>query len=195
MPSPRLSVRSAKTFDELYEHCEPDERAFFDLLDRELEKVETFYQARLQDALRRAHELRDQLRELAEHRRIYHEIYPEGMPEWETRVTRILPGSASAQVFSNVAGNLQRRVPFLSREPDSGTKPSGGENGQPPTGTKGPNGVSISEEHKALREAMEADKDHRTYSPERYQKYKKDLKAAVLEFYRQLELVKNYRVG
>jgi hypothetical protein len=42
---------------------------------------------------------------------------------------------------------------------------------------------------------MLADKDHHTYSPERYQKYKGELRKAVLEYYRTLELIKNYRVG
>jgi hypothetical protein len=46
----------------------------------------------------------------------------------------------------------------------------------------------------ALREAMIADKDHKTYSPERYTKHKKELRAACQEFYRHLERIKNYRV-
>ncbi|EIW72108.1 hypothetical protein TREMEDRAFT_70627 [Tremella mesenterica DSM 1558] len=187
--SPRIPARSAKTFEELYGLLEPDEKAFFDLLDRELNKVETFYRAREGEAIRRAHDLRDQLRELAEHRKIYHEIYPEGTPEWETKVGRILPSNVQAYKLSTVANNLQRRIPFFNGGD------SGREDEQPKTnGALGERRGSGDDENKALREAIVADKDHQTYNPERYLKYKKDLRGAVLEFYRQLELIKNYRI-
>ncbi|KAK8853230.1 hypothetical protein IAR55_003932 [Kwoniella newhampshirensis] len=207
LPSPALPVRSpgrtrhvADTFDDLYDQSEPDEKAFFDLLERELDKVEAFYIAREQEAIRRAHDLREQLRELAEHRRIYHELYPEGMPEWEAKVGRIIPNGT--QAVAPTFAKLKTKLGLTSEEDANGTSHTNGL--QPP----GMNGVSqglrplsrsqspVMSEHErlSLREAMAADKDHKTYSPERYQKYKRELKTAVMEFYRSLELVKNYRI-
>ncbi|ORY33359.1 SPX domain-domain-containing protein [Naematelia encephala] len=177
MPSPRIP----QSFDELYSGLEDDERDFFDLLQHELEKVESFYHAREMEAIRRAHDLRDQLRELAEHRRIFHELYPSGLADWEATVGRILPTSTPATGIAKAVNKL--RIPFTSDEPQGNGK--AGHPTEP--------GMDKATEGR-LREAMAADKDHQTYSPERYQKYKKELRAAVMDFYRQLELIKNYRI-
>lgn len=189
-----------RSFDELYETLEDDEKAFFDLLEKELEKVEDFYAARVSEAQRRAHDLRDQLRELAEHRKIFHELYPNGLPDWEVKVGRILPVPGSSTGFGDVARQIRRRLPFGSSE-ESGTGTTNG-------GKQTPNGNGVSprpsDQHaneqeeqrkQKLREAMKNDVEHHTYSPERYSKYKRDLRDASMEFYRQLELIKNYRVS
>jgi hypothetical protein len=188
-PSPRISVRSARTFSDLYTTLAPDEQAFFDLLDRELAKVQSFYTDRETEAFKRSDDLKGQLKELAEHRKVFHELYPEGIPEWEVKVGKILPGAASGVVNSGLAElgqKLHLRVPF-SNEVDHTSEAGNGKRREPSPaygdGTK-----------KNLREAMAADKDHHTYNPERYQKYKRELKSAVLDFYRYLELIKNYRV-
>ncbi|WWD19646.1 hypothetical protein CI109_104108 [Kwoniella shandongensis] len=207
LPSPILPVRSpgrsqhvADTYEDLYDRCQPDEQAFFDLLERELDKVEKFYIAREQEAQRRAHDLREQLRELAEHRRIYHELYPEGIPEWEAKVGRILPNGT--QAVAPTLAKLKNKL-GLSADEDSSAKDRGGGLKPPQANGSATGQRSISRsqspvmnEHErlSLREAMAADKDHQTYSPERYQKYKKELKTAVMEFYRSLELIKNYRI-
>jgi hypothetical protein len=176
-----MPARTAKSFNELYDELELDEKDFFDFLDHQVDKVESFYTARREEAKRRAHDLRDQLRELAEHRKLYHELYPEGKPEWEARVQRVIPGVTLGPSAHTWATSLQRHLPFRHEpEPDK-KEPSS----NPPD----------SRERAALRAAMLADRDHQTYSPERYQKYKTELRKAVLEFYRTLELIKNYRVG
>lgn len=46
LPSPRLQARNCRSFEELYDTLEPDEKKFFDLLDENLDKVETFYSSR-----------------------------------------------------------------------------------------------------------------------------------------------------
>nr|XP_019044152.1 hypothetical protein I302_07433 [Kwoniella bestiolae CBS 10118]OCF23082.1 hypothetical protein I302_07433 [Kwoniella bestiolae CBS 10118] len=206
LPSPALPlrnagppVRTADNFDDLYKQLEQDEKDFFDFLEHELDKVEKFYLAREGDAMRRAHDLRDQLRELAEHRKIYHELYPHGTPEWETKVGRILP--ISQATANGPAINLIKQKLGIggTTNPDENQNGNGAGNhlqvpGGPLKRSNSPIPMMSENERSSLREAMRADKDHQTYNPERYQKYKKELKTAVLEFYRQLELIKNYRI-
>ncbi|WRT70222.1 uncharacterized protein IL334_007217 [Kwoniella shivajii] len=215
LPSPALPMRSpgppiktADNFEELYKQLEPDEQDFFDFLEHELDKVENFYLAREGEAMRRAHDLKDQLKELAEHRKIYHELYPAGIPEWEAKVGKLLP-NAAAQVTAPGIAKLRHRLGFSNSNEESnghGNNDDSGdvnnqkssnlqveENRQPGQRSNSP--LMMNEhERTSLREAMKADKDHQTYNPERYQKYKKELRTAVLEFYRQLELIKNYRI-
>ena len=50
----------------------PLERQFVEKLDQELDKVEAFYRARESEAMIRATALKEQLRELQDHRRIFH---------------------------------------------------------------------------------------------------------------------------
>ena len=50
----------------------PLERQFVEKLDQELDKVEAFYHARESEAMIRAAALKEQLRELQDHRRIFH---------------------------------------------------------------------------------------------------------------------------
>ena len=183
MPSPR-TMRTARSFEELYESLEPDEKAFFDLLQRELDKVDSFYNAREADAQRRAHDLRDQLHELAQHRKIFHEMYPNGLPEWEAKVGRIIPVPGGATTIGGVAKSLRQRIPWM--DSNSGVVTSG-----PSADSELPD----EQRKQRLREEMSRDAEHHTYNPERYSKYKKELKDASMEFYRQLELIKNYRVS
>lgn len=193
LPSPRVSTRSYRTFENLYDDLEPDEQDFFDFLSGELEKVQSFYKAREGDAVRRAHDLRDQLRELAEHRRVFHELYPNGMPEWEAKVGKLLP--VTGKDFAGAAQKLNLRIPFVF-DPDGNANGTGHGKGkdQDKSSVEDDGGMDEARK-KRIREQVAADKDHQTYSPERYQKYKKELRTAVLEFYRQLELIKNYRVS
>ncbi|OXC70750.1 hypothetical protein AYX13_00732 [Cryptococcus neoformans] len=201
LPSPALGIRTTassahpiETFDELYDRMERDEKAFFDLLQRELDKVEKFYVEREQEAIKRAHDLRVQLRELADHRKLYHEIYPEGIPEWEARMGRILPNGVQPRAPAFTKLRSRFKYAFDDRE-NTSSNPNERPNGDANVTSSGSQSPVMSEhERQHLRQAMAEDKEHQTYSPERYQKYKKDLRIAVLEFYRQLELIKNYRI-
>lgn len=195
MPSPR-PTRAPVSFSDLYDSLEADEQNFFDLLQHELDKVEGFYAARIADAQRRAHDLRDQLRELAEHRRIFHEMYPNGLPEWEAKVGKLLPVTGTGSGFTDMAKNLRKRLPFIEEDH---THASNGNNSHHTNGTGSasadPAHMDAQQKTQNLREEMGRDAEHHTYNPERYQKYKRDLRNASLEFYRQLELIKNYRVS
>lgn len=185
MQSPR-AIRTARSFEELYETLEPDEKAFFDLLQRELDKVEKFYNAREAEAQRRAHDLRDQLHELAQHRKIFHEMYPNGLPEWEAKVGRIIPVPGGTTTLGGVAKSLRQRIPWMDGSSGDDIVSSG-----PSADPE----VLDEQRKQRLREEIGRDAEHHTYNPERYSKYKKDLRDASLEFYRQLELIKNYRVS
>ena len=193
LPSPGQNMRVARSFDELYDMLEADEKAFFDLLEHEFDKVETFYHNREQDAIRRAHDFRDQLRELAEHRRIFHELYPNGMPEWEAKFGKhiTVPKVANVAKSTGLAAFTQTVRQRINAVTDRQAEPETEENGVAGAESSG------SDEHrrKSLREAMANDAEHQHYNPERYQKYKRDLRNASMEFYRQLELIKNYRVS
>lgn len=57
--------------DEMIGMMNPSERKFFDVLDKELEKVEAFYEEREAEAIERCKVLREQLQQLAEHREEY----------------------------------------------------------------------------------------------------------------------------
>ncbi|WWC64582.1 uncharacterized protein I303_107193 [Kwoniella dejecticola CBS 10117] len=208
--SPGGAIKTADNFDELYKQLEPDEKDFFDFLEHELDKVEAFYLARENDAMKRSHDLREQLKELAEHRKIYHELYPHGVPEWETKVGRILP-QAQAVVGGQTVNKLRQRLGFQNHDLSPEQNQTQNVNANLNVNSKDQQHLQVNDSvatqqrssspmmmdettRSSLREAMAADKDHQTYNPERYQKYKKELKTAVLEFYRQLELIKNYRI-
>ncbi|BEI88828.1 uncharacterized protein CcaverHIS019_0201900 [Cutaneotrichosporon cavernicola] len=196
LPSPKLQARSYRTFEELYDTLEPDEKAFFDLLDQQLEKVEDFYSARETEATRRFHQLSDQLTELAEHRRIFHEQYPEGVPEWEAKMGRALQIPGYDEFWpSRIAQKLHLRQPSMLK----GNSRRNSTNSRatvvpfPLTGLTTPSG-SGSDVGAGSANGARVTKLPRQYNPERYLKYKKDLRNAMFEFYRQLELLKNYRI-
>jgi hypothetical protein len=171
-----MAPRYPETLDALYACCLPDERRFFTTLDAELEKVESFYHDRETDAIRRSEELKAQLRELAEHRRVFHEAEAE---RGKTGVRRL-------------AQEVGKHVPFVSAL----------EAPQQPA-EQGKNGLVRDHGAEALRQrrkvtppagGKDLDFQMREFDPEKYQRYKKKLKVAVMEFYKELEILKNYRV-
>lgn len=192
LPSPFLPARTAETFSDLYDTLEPDEQDFFDFLERELQKVDSFYLARQEDAVRRGKDLQQQLTELAEHRKLYHEVYPE-LPKWESAVERFIPGvtpgAAHATVtgVTNAAHKLQHRLPngLLSKSEAQSIGIGPGHDSS--DGSSRPHSRGPSE-------AM-SERDRKQYSADRYTKYKHELRKATLEYYRHLEIIKNYRVS
>ena len=181
MPSPRTPTVIAQTFEDLYDQLEDDERAFFDLLDRELDKVQQFYSARESEAVARAAELKDQLTKLGEHRKRYHELYPSGLSG------AILPPQQMIKV-TKAADKLRLRVPFV-HEGDNGQQ----DTTRTPTNGR-PAGLSGASSGDALGEASGPSTGYGSYNPERYQQYKRELRTATLDFYRHLERIKNYRI-
>lgn len=188
------SVRQFRTFADFYESLEGDEKAFFDLLSRELEKVEAFYVARVQEAQRRGHEIRQQLKELAEHRRIYHELFPEGLTDWEVKVARHIPERAiEATGIMALGHKLHLRIPYTHRDGHVDMLGNAVEATKDSANGKLAEGMSHDDQDR-IRRAIQEDQSHEKYSPETYQKYKRELRKATLDHYRYLELVKNYRI-
>lgn len=242
LPSPKIQPKQPQSMDELYATLNPDERAFFDHLDKQLDKVETFYSAREQEATRRFSQLKDQLNALAEHRRIFHEQFPGGQHEWESKVGRVTK-NAHVPILAKAVQHLHGRNPFHNHTDDenaggsgansanggngaNGTRrrspagmpgasngntpsnggtaystavssvrqPEGGSNGSNGSGSEGSSGDNDLSGTTAAGSTRVLLGKPKQFDPERYQKYKKELRTAVVEYYRQLELIKNYRI-
>jgi len=71
-----MSAQSVNNLDGIYRALSPLEQHFFDVLDEELDKVEKFYIERSSEQVVYSSLLRDQLRELEIHRKIYHVCMP-----------------------------------------------------------------------------------------------------------------------
>ncbi|KAJ9120852.1 hypothetical protein QFC22_002786 [Naganishia vaughanmartiniae] len=171
-----VAPRYPETIEELYKICYADERRFFTVLDAELEKVEAFYHERESDAIRRSHELQAQLKELAEHRRVFHEAEGERQ---KNGVRKYL--TAPMQI----AQEVQKRVPFV-------TPANTGVNNA--NGHAEPDSLGNSGKVKHQETDSERDQIMKEFDPEKYQRYKKKLKVAMVEHYKELEILKNYRI-
>ncbi|ORX40589.1 SPX domain-domain-containing protein [Kockovaella imperatae] len=190
LQSPKAASVVAPTFEDLYKGLEEDERAFFDLLDHELNKVEQFFTARQKEAQDRFKELKDQLTTLGEHRKRYHELYPNGLPG-------VLLPPQQVQSLSRAANKLHLRIPFTHDADHHVAKTDGEGNSTTPKAVHDKtNGISGDPSGNATAENGRgvALGEFDTYNPERYQHYKRELRAASLDFYRHLERIKNYRI-
>lgn len=156
------------------------EHEFYEFMDSELEKVESFYKLKEEQAGRRLELLRDQLHEMR-----------------NRRLQEIIPSSAN--------GSAQEHMPLNGNESESGTERGGSHTGWvQPIRTKlfppGPNTKALRNmpqtPHMAGRDRQS--EGHRDYirRPEQqdvsYRTAKRKLKLALQEFYRSLELLKSY---
>ncbi|THH32928.1 hypothetical protein EUX98_g1237 [Antrodiella citrinella] len=179
------------------------QRGFFAKLDSELDKVETFYLEREKEMTARTQALKAQLHELQMHRTEYyaaHEVH-----SWTHFVTRPKATTKFTDAYRNTpslsrsrsrhgstahnasSSRTDVRTPTQdaggSSDPDSPTSFNTTENG---TGKK----VRHSLQKKAdATQALALAK----HDPEEYYHAKKKLKKAVLECYRGLEILNNYR--
>lgn len=174
-------ARFPENLEELYELCTPEELKFFNILDGELQKVEAFYEARLSDGVKKSRELRRQLNELAEHRRVYHEA-EEGrndggkLTKMLTKQLGIVSTAINASDSKNQLahapnGRLSRRSVAQSSKDGQEVSLMNGQGEEFPTTTGQPQ-----------------------FNPEKYRRYKKKLRNAIVEFYKELEILKNYRI-
>ena len=161
---------SFDTYSRFLESITKTKRKFFDYLDLQIDKVEDFYGERYREAVLRLAALKEQFRELAEHRKAYHVS-----PTYSNRLIQFT-SFQSAQ-----AGKVPawKTLPFSTHALESAyTRVS----------KRGKQGKAA---EKAGPTAM-TEPFHR--DPDSYQSAKKELKRATLEFHRFLELLKDYQV-
>ncbi|KAJ7778281.1 SPX domain-containing protein [Mycena metata] len=147
----------------------PQELAFFAALDSELQKVETFYVDRENAMKIRTRDLEVQLRELNEHRRLFDAAHPETLGPHIFNATQIL--------------GFLRRLPFVGAE-----KPAV-ECVQVESET-----IDVPSGHKMDEKQAETGRGQEHLDPKAYLYARRKLKKAVLEHYRGLEMLHNYRV-
>ncbi|TFY63335.1 hypothetical protein EVG20_g6362 [Dentipellis fragilis] len=190
------SANEPITLDRLLDGMSPVHLAFFDKLDRELAKIESFYLAREQEARERSTALMQQLVELKDHRRVFYEAHPEDHHPWSIP---FLPGPSNP-TSRHIRRALHHRPRIHVRRPSA---PQTQEHGKAPE----------RDNEKARTDAVAANvglgggpgqgmmghqngsaSPRQKFDPEDYQYARKKLKQAVLEFYRGLEVLNNYRI-
>lgn len=187
------------SLQEVLMQLSPLEIAFFTMLDAELDKVETFYVTREKEALEKGQMLENQLQELVEHRKIFlnaHAKVPWAAalssalkPTLHKRHLRIsrtnslatpVPGTPQrSSIFPHSPPAMESRVPSSSATTHFEESEKQSHTPVPPP---------LHEEHEpSHHQGYAADPDNYLYA-------KRKLKKAVIEHYRGLELLHNYRV-
>uniref|UniRef100_A0A0W0FTA8 Signal transduction protein n=1 Tax=Moniliophthora roreri TaxID=221103 RepID=A0A0W0FTA8_MONRR len=170
----------------LYPLLSSEELKFFKALDHELEKVENFYLDREKEMRARTLVIEDQLNELIQHRQRFHAARARRR-RWSDLThdlfAVIKPGLKQNQVQKLDSSLVTESV--LENEDltniGSSSKKTGKNDQSPPSGSHPESGNDRN------------GKGH-TLDPDEYRNAKKKLKKAVLEHYRGLELLHNYRV-
>lgn len=187
----------------LNENFDKEERKFFGALDNELERIVAFYEARESDMATRYEMLARQLRELSDHRREYKATKASHVP-LESRFSHIVhPISQPSQAFGNsAAGTRSSRNATQAQMEDKTVDPTASD-APVDEGDKrrslalsrllnsGGGTLTEAEDEEVRRLNKDAAMSH---DPERYRTARKKLKAVVLEYYRGLEILKNYKV-
>ncbi|KAH8084370.1 EXS family protein/ERD1/XPR1/SYG1 family protein [Cristinia sonorae] len=187
------------------------QRTFFDKLDSELDKVESFYVERERETAAKTHALKKQLQELQAHRQQYHQAHQGNswIPSLIRPSVRFTdnynpedPSQKSRQGSPRPSISSRTELPKIkepetsgSSDPDSPTsRQSPGDAGNTSGGgrTLGKKIRQSFQRHPPVLKALTA-----KYDPEEYYQAKKKLKKAVLECYRRphsgLEILDNYR--
>ncbi|THH12162.1 hypothetical protein EW145_g196 [Phellinidium pouzarii] len=159
------------------------ERRFVEKLDKELEKVEGFYGAREREAMIRASALKEQLRELQDHRRLFHEAKAA-----ESTWTSLLVPRSVADRFSELP------ISSMGRGGKSNCIGRTKASQFSKTSSRNLNGKEREDSRSSSPHPHGANEREARLDPDEYKGAKKDLKKAILEYYRGLELLNNYRV-
>ncbi|KAH9962879.1 SPX domain-containing protein [Russula dissimulans] len=158
------------TLPQVLERMSPVQLAFFNKLNAELAKVESFFIEREDEARIRSSQLQEQLDELKDHRRLFHDIYPDVQHPMPLHLLPF-PGSNAPKRIS--------RVLHLTHAPTHTDDKVPGE------GHDG-NMAAESHEHRLAGGAK--------LVPDEYLHARKQLKRAVSEHYHALEVLNNYRI-
>ncbi|KAL0578222.1 Xenotropic and polytropic retrovirus receptor 1 [Marasmius crinis-equi] len=128
----------------------PEQAKFFNYLDTQLEKIESFYVSREKELLERTTVLQQQLDELRQHRETFHKAQAKTAREW----VRFKHDPLAAIIPDSMKGKGKRAA-----SSDGSVSPT-----------------------------------RRAFDPEEYHSAKKRLRKAVVEHYRVIELLHNYRI-
>jgi len=148
----------------------PVRLAFFDKLNMELSKIESFFIEREGEARTRSCQLREQLEELKDHRRLFHDAHPDIQPPVSSFL-HSFPGSNATKRMSRILHFSHQPAHTDDKSPVEGHD----------TDAAGDSG--------AHRLAGGAKLD-----PDEYLQARKQLKRAVSEHYHALEVLNNYRI-
>ncbi|KAK7463123.1 Xenotropic and polytropic retrovirus receptor 1 [Stygiomarasmius scandens] len=163
------------------------EVAFFNALDKELEKVESFYSNREKEMQNRTRLLQTQLQELSTHRQRYHDAQGKS-------------GTWSSALKPAFALNLGSRLYYHGKrqeKPVLNNKESSDRHNLPVSNIGDKEKRISSVESSTFSPGDGQERQHlppRALDPDEYQRAKRTLKKAVLEHYRGLEMLHNYRV-
>ncbi|KAF8493377.1 SPX domain-containing protein [Russula emetica] len=159
-----FSTANPPTLAEVLESMSPIQLEFFNKFNAELSKVESFFIEREAEARERTMQLRGQLEELKDHRRLFQEAHPDVQA-----ALRFLPSSGSK--ISTLMSYVRC---FLHRSTHTDNKPRN---------------ADVPRVFPARHRAGGA-----TLDPDDYLHARKQLKRAVSEHYHALEVLNNYRI-
>lgn len=187
------------------ENFDDEERKFFGALDAELERIVDFFEAKESEMHKKYELLTRQLRELADHRREFkamqHAAPMSGQALSRIGLGSFMPGQAKS--------TLRKFTPGLSQSTEA--EDAEGSNGAQAKPSAAQQELDEGDRRRSLAlarmleqgsDAERADAEIRrdlkaaatSHNPERYVHARKKLKAAMLEYYRGLELLRNYRI-
>ena len=190
-----VDARIARTFD-------GEEQKFFAALDAEIQRIEEFYLEREHEAVERLTVLVSQLSELAQHRREFLARSEQAMQGHEHGLSRFLslvPKRLEADELNRARLTAQRlrHMPASSSRVDPGDK-------RRAQAVANFQALNIAADHAAGHGKGKEEPDgthtptteavHMAHDPVQYRKARKKLRAAVVENYRALEILNNYRI-
>ncbi|GAA5959606.1 hypothetical protein JCM3765_007215 [Sporobolomyces pararoseus] len=178
----RFGLSPQDSLDEVLERIPPQSKKFFKLVDKELAKVESFWEDRMDQALKRYEELSEQWKELADHKKEY-----QASQSVELHAPKALKSVLPKHAHAIPGSNLVRRTFARAKTPEPASSPHPKEDEQSEVQQKAAEMEredSNAKQKAALRHGR----------PEEYTQARSKLKLATFEYYRYLGMLKSYRV-
>lgn len=166
---------------EAYQELDNKQDEFFTFLDKELDKIESFYGMKEEEASRRLHTLRAQLHEMRD-RRVEEALTAQKNGDLDHKIFGDLDVLPNGNSHDHGAGLFKPLEGIVSRKPNIGrTTEAMRKLGSP--------SIPPQADHDGRRDYVKR-LDHNQHVP--YRAAKRKLKLALQEFYRGLELLKSY---
>ncbi|VDB96024.1 unnamed protein product [Peniophora sp. CBMAI 1063] len=168
------------TLEMLIAPMSPAQKAFVEKLDREHDKVESFYLAREKEARTQASRLRMELNELKQHRALFHQIHPGKPAQWAAALISEDTREALRRKWTEFTGY---RLPQIMAVAHLVSPPATANH-------------SVADLHNTPRMPPSSASASRLtrYDPDEYERARKRVKKALLEHYRAIETLNNYRI-